>query len=263
MNLPPDLLQSQLASAVGGVVKVRAHDADVVRIEAPFTFADGDHLVIRLRQQGGAYEWTDLGHTLMHLSYDMDYEAIMSGKRGQLLESSLLRTGLQNRDGELVLVASDANLGESLLRFAQGLIHVSDLDYLSQERVRSTFVEDLLGLLEERFKGRTQRDYHDPRHDPNGDYPVDLLVNHSRHPVAVFALLNDDRCRDATITLQQLRAWENPIFSTGVFEDQEKINRKVLARLSNACDKQFASLAGQEKEIAHYIERVVDPAPTS
>jgi uncharacterized protein DUF1828 len=263
MSLSPDRIQSRLANAVGGVVEVRPHSENVVRIEAPFTFADGDHLVIRLRRQNSSYEWTDLGHTLMHLSYDMDYDAITSGKRGQLLESSLLRAGLQNRDGELVLEATDADLGESLLRFAQGLIHVSDLDYLSQERVKSTFIEDLLGLLEERFKGRTQRDYHDPEHDPKGEYPVDLLINHSHQPVAVFALLNDDRCRDATITLQQLRAWERPTFSTGVFEDQEKINRKVLARLSNACDKQFASLAGQENDIVRYIERVLRPATAS
>jgi hypothetical protein len=64
MNLSPDLLQSLLASAVGGVVEVRAHDVNVVRVEAPFAFADGDHLVIRLRQQDGAYEWTDLGRAV-------------------------------------------------------------------------------------------------------------------------------------------------------------------------------------------------------
>lgn len=259
MTLSANALQSELSSAVGGVVEVRPHSAEAVRIEAPFTFADGDHLVIRLRELNGSYEWTDFGHTLMHLSYDMDYDAIISGKRGQLLESSLARTGIQNHDGELVLPASGAELGESLLRFAQGLIHVSDLDYLSQERVRSTFVEDLLGLLEERFEGRTQRNYHDPDRDPKGEYPVDLLINHSRQPVGVFALLNDDRCRDATITLQQLRAWDRPIFSTGVFEDQEKINRKVLARFSNACDKQFASLAGQEEDVVRYIGRFLDP----
>lgn len=185
----------------------------------------------------------------------MDYDAISAGKQGGLLAQSLTRSGLENRNGELVLPTADAEVGESLLRFAQALLHVSDLDYLTQERVRSTFVEDVMTLLEARFPGRTERDYNDPERDPKAEYPVDCLINHVARPVAVFAVLNDDRCRDATITLQQFHSWGRQLFSTAIFDAQEEISRRVLARFSNACDKQFASLSGQEHEIVAYIER--------
>jgi hypothetical protein len=259
MKLEPDRLQQDLALAVGHQVEVRPHDQSALRVETPFTFPDGDRLVIRLRDQNGVYEWTDLGHTLMHLSYDIDYDALSSGRRGELLEHTLTRLGLENRDGELVLAATSGNeFGESLLRFAQALLHVSDLHYLSRERVRSTFIEDVMRLLEREFPGRTTRDYHDREHDPKGEYPIDCLVNHAARPVAVFAVLNDDRCRDATITLQQFRAWDRQLFSTAIFEDQERINRRVLARFSNACDKQFASLLGQERDIVAYVQRLLN-----
>jgi hypothetical protein len=52
-----------------------------------------------------------------------------------------------------------------------------------------------------------------------------------------------------------VQGWNRDLFATAVFEDQEDINRRVLARFSNACDKQFASLPGQQEEIVSYIAR--------
>lgn len=257
MTLDTQALQERLSSAVAGDVEVRPFSAGVARVEAPFAFADGDHLVIRLREANGHYEWSDFGHTLMHLSYEMDVDTIDSGKRAELFEHALSRSGVEEREGELVLSSHEEELGVSLLRFAQALIHVSDLDYLTQERVRSTFVEDVKRLMRERFAERAHLDYIDPEQDKQGQYPIDCLLNQARQPVAVFAVGNDDHCRDATITLQEFRAWERPLFSTAIFADQEQINRRVLARFSNAVDKQFSSFVGQEDEIVEYLARTL------
>jgi hypothetical protein len=255
MSLDAATLQRRLVASVGQGIGVHDHGSGVLRVETPLAFADGDSLVVRLRQANGGYEWSDFGHTFMHLSYGLDVDALLSGKRGELLEAALLRLGLDDRDGELVLSSGDEELGSSLLRFAQALIHVSDLDYLSQERVRSTFREDVERLLSERFGSRAHFAHVDPEHDSAGEYPIDCLLDESRRPVAVMAVGNDDQCRDATITLQQFSAWGRELFSTAIFADQEKINRRVLARFSNVCDKQFSSLAGREESIVDYLER--------
>lgn len=257
MTLDATATQEKLKVEVGHEIEARPHSDGVLRIETPFAFPDGDHLVIRLREAEGRNEWTDFGHTFMHLSYWIDVDALSSGQRGRLLEQTLARLNVENRDGELVAQASAGDLGESLLRFAQALIHVSDLDYLSQERVESTFREDVRRLLRDRFGSRAHIDYVDSEHDAKGLYRIDCMLNEAERPVAVFALLNDDNTRDATITLQEFRAWGRELFSTAIFEDQEKINRRVLAKFSNVCDKQFSSLVGQEEDVMTYLDKAL------
>lgn len=104
-------------------------------METPFLFADGDHLVIRLRELNGQrYEWTDLAHTYMHLSYWMDIDTLSSGKRAQLLEGVLHRHAVEDRNGELVLATSADDLGSKLLHFAQALVRVAWRDPVGSVR---------------------------------------------------------------------------------------------------------------------------------
>ena len=65
------------------------------------------------------------------------------------------------------------------------------------------------------------------------------------------------RVRDATITLLQFERWGIEGHSIGIFEDQEQINRKVLARFSDICEKQYSSLAENKQRIASYLAAVL------
>ena len=248
-------LSKDLSAAVGTAIEAEQKGSTEVQIHTPFRFEDGDELVIRLRESpGGTFEWTDVGHTFMHLSYWMDIEALDSGNRSRLLADHLAQFGANERHGELLMPAG-SNPGHSLLQFAQLILHISDLDFLSREIVKSTFMDDFRELMRKEFGDYAQLDYIDSEHDPSGNYPIDCLLNHRPRPVAVFALPNDDRCRDATITLHQFREWGRDLFSAGVFEDQEEIHRKVLARFTDACDKQFSALAGNERPVVDYLRR--------
>ena len=74
-------------------------------------------------------------------------------------------------------------------------------------------------------------------------------------PIFVHALLNDAQTRDATITLHQFEKWEVPFNSLAIFSDQETISRKVLARFSDVCDKQFSNLTSNQDRIETFHQR--------
>ena len=73
----------------------------------------------------------------------------------------------------------------------------------------------------------------------------------------VFALYNDTKTRDATITLHQFERWGLEYESVSIFENQEEINRKVLARYSDVSGKQYSNLTANRDRIAQYLGNIL------
>jgi hypothetical protein len=76
-------------------------------------------------------------------------------------------------------------------------------------------------------------------------------------PLFVYALQADDRTRDATIALLQFEKWGLNFRSLAIFEDQEFIGRKVLARFSDVCEKQFSSLELNKDRIGKFLDELL------
>ncbi len=120
----------KLSDAVGSAVSLRPSGINEDQVLAPFRFPDGDHFVIYLRRlQSGELELADGGHTYMHMSYEMDVDALSAGRRAAFLEGALGRFGIEDRDGELATRTNADRLGASFLEYVQTLIQVSDLRY--------------------------------------------------------------------------------------------------------------------------------------
>ena len=64
------------------------------------------------------------------------------------------------------------------------------------------------------------------------------------------------------LALLQFEKWEVPFRSLAIFEDQETINRKVLARFSDVCEKQFSSLTANRDRIKRFLTDLTDPSPS-
>ena len=174
---------------------------------------------------------SDEAHTYMHLTYDINEKDLHSGTRQKIITNTLSTFQVEDRNGELVLEVPDERYGDALYSFIQALLKISDVSYLSREQVQSTFMDDFQTLLSEVVpEDRRNFDWNDPEHDPNGMYTVDCRINGMPRPLFVHALGSDSRTRDATIALHQFEKWGIPFHSLAIFEDQESINRKVLAR---------------------------------
>lgn len=233
------------------------------RVLSPFRFGDGDHYQIVLKKEGERWILTDEASTLMHLSYWLDERDMETGTRRELIESSLSLFSVENRAGELIVPVYNDRFGDALFNFVQALTKVTDVSFLTRERVRSTFLEDFRAFLKEKIpEDRLEFDWTDIRNDPKGAYPVDCRVNSMPRPLFVYALPgeSDSKVRDATIYLLRFERWKIDFQSLAIFEDQESITPKVLFRFTDICEKTFSSLTANRDRVASYLERVLHGA---
>jgi len=250
-----EMIEHDFRKKVCEMLRISSEGIDRFRVFTPFMFEDGDHLSIVLKRENGTWILSDEGHTYMHLTYDLDEKDLQRGTRQKIITNALSVFTVHDREGELIISITDDRYGDALYSFVQALLRITDVTYLSRERVRSMFMEDFRAFMEETVpESRRDFDWHDPLHDPDGKYLIDCRINSMPRPVFVQALPNDDKTRDATITLLQFEKWESTFRSLAIFEDQEEINRKVLARFSDISEKQFSSLGANCERIKRYLE---------
>ncbi len=248
-------VEQQFREKVSKEIRLAQEGVERFRVFTPFLFDDGDRLAIVLKKEGDRWVLSDEAHTYMHLTYAVDEKDLQRGTRQKIISNVLSTFQIHDRDGELVLAVPEEQYGDALYSFVQALLKITDVTYLTRERVRSTFMEDLQRLLSETVpEDRRAFDWHHPQYDPQGMYLVDCRINGSARPTFVYGLPNDGKTRDSTIALLQFEKWGLDFRSMAIFEDQEAINRKVLARFTDVCEKQFSSLGSNRDRITRFLE---------
>lgn len=248
MNLEIEKIQSSLCQALCANIRLFKKNEKLVAVETPFFFSDGDPYQLYLKEMpNGILRLSDMGHTLMHLSYDNDTDKFREGTRGNVFNQILADTFVLEENGEFYTETRIENLVESLFRLGQALVKVNDLTFLNRFRAESTFYEDLHENLfriipEEKIKA----DYvYDGIENPQ-DYPIDYYVEGKYAPLYVFGIPNKDKARLTTIVLERLLRAKANFDSLLIFADQTTMPRGDLARLSNTGGEMIASLDAVE-----------------
>lgn len=254
-NMKPVDIARSFKRKVGQEVSLEAEGLDRFVVYTPFQFEDGDHYVVVLKRMGENWVLSDEGHTFMHLSYsEVD---LSTGTRAELISRTLLNHQVENDDGELRLVIPGRAFGDALFSFVQALGQVANTALWTREVVRSTFAEDFAAIIESTIPfGKAKPNYSDPTFDPNGDYVADYKIDAPDKPYLVFGITSVAKCKDATITCYEYEKKKGDFGSIAIYENQEAINAKSVAQLTNVVGKQFPNL-GDKDRIRSYLQREV------
>jgi ribosomal protein S8 len=244
MNLNLEKIREALCTLMCAEVKIMPLNGKLLAVETPFYFADGDPYQIYIKEMaGGILRLTDMGHTLMHLSYENDIDKFREGTRGKIFEQIKAETFIEEENGEFYLETPVDNLGLNIFRLGQALTKINDLTFLNRARVESTFYGDLkeqiLKIVGEEY---IKEEYYFEEMENAKDYPIDYRIEGKHAPLFLFGIPNKDKARLTTIVLERLLRVITDFDSLLIFSDLGVIPKPDLARLSNAGGEIIASL---------------------
>lgn len=256
MTIDLQALEESLCKSLCREVRiVRGPDKDLM-LHTQFAFPDGDRYPIHLRElDDGRLRLSDKGHTLMHISYAHDVDALLKGSRGALLEQIMKEMSIQWEEGTNAFSVDTAidGLSDALFRMAQGLTRIYDLPLHSRVGSASSFYEDLKRIIFSLVdKKRIKKDY--LAEVPNAEnYTVDYRIKGANTPLFLYGIANTDAARLVNVKLFYFHRYDLNFNSLLVFRDQTDIPRKDLARLSDVGGEMVSSL-GSRKELESKLE---------
>jgi Domain of unknown function DUF1828 len=261
MALRTSSIEREFKQKVCNELEVVSQGNDRYIIHTPMSFGDGDALSIVLKKkEGNGWVLSDEGHTFLQLTYELDEEDLKQATRREIIDRTLLSLGVQNLNGELVLPIRDQHYGDALYSFIQALLKIDDVRYLSRERVRSTFIEDFRELMTKiTAPERVSIGWHHPDHDPKANYPVDCRINGTQTPLFVFALSSDERAAIAGFSILRFETWGLKFKGIGIFEEEETISPRAIARFGDVAHKTFSNLAAAREGLSKFFPELNAP----
>lgn len=250
-------IQLYLSEGFNREVQLVERRINLYQVYLPLYYPDGDMIDIFISKGNDhKIKIQDMGNTLMKLSYYID----INSKTKQKLYNSILDSYQINTDnGNLYLFADYEEVYFSIMQLATVIIKISDISFLKRELVKSLFYEYFDKYVNTELKQFNPVKEFYPEFDLQKLYPSPYaIIWNDKPPLCIFPISSDDKCTEVTIIAQYYESVNFKHSSIVVFEAQEDISRKPLARLSNVIGRQFANFEGNEKRIYRYIEETVN-----
>lgn len=245
-----DLNINKIKKGICSSIEIEEKLDDLYIIHTGHTYHDGDELRILLEIIDGKYRISDEGHTMMWFSYS-DYT--FTELRTDLLNRILKSNKVNMDEGEIYIECLENEIGRSLDSFIQALIQITDLSFLSSERVASTFIEDLKEIVLS-ISNDIKCSFDKSIRTPDGDERnIDIIIE-SPTPIYVLGISNKDKCKDAIITMLAMK--NCPEFnSVAVIDEKAEIPKKDIKMLVNHADRPILGINEAKELLQKYIEK--------
>jgi len=243
----------KLSDAVKTAIKLEPVGRNTFRVITPFIFDDSDNFVIFLETEKGVIKFTDQGHTLLHVSYEVD---ITSETREKILNSVLATHDLEYNEGEIYTKSTLKDIGQAFWDFIQGLLRVSDISQWKFERAASLFFEEFEEFMESRIRPKVPKvikKWQEPSIDEAGLYEIPWFCANGKKPLFVFPIQSTVQCDQAIKSCLKYEGAKFEFNSFAVYADIEKINRRSQNQLLDIGAQAVTSFDTQRKERAQKI----------
>ena len=219
-----------------------------------FRYPDGDfiNLYFYANEATGGMLVTDKGTTL--------FKCLVAGigittTRSSLIESICYRYGIkQSEDGELCKEFKRTDIGKESLRFCEGIVRISNLQFDNELRSRSVIYEDLSALLEREVSPHRSihRHWFHPDFDPTHDYPVDFHINSRQEPRNIF-FIGSAAKSNLTVLVSSFLRLNNLSFPTlAVVDPEVRLPKHNLSRLQRVSTEIRFGLRDYERDVVDF-----------
>jgi hypothetical protein len=229
-------------------------------VSSLFTDRSGDPMSFFLGAGDDGYRLEDDGEYLSRLvASGVDLER---GQRGQLLDA-ILESGLAYWDRDTFAIKTgsfiETEIPQRAARFLSALLRARDLELLTRDFVRSTFKEDAMQAIIERFESVANIDEDTPVHKNFADFPSDAIIKPKTkgQAGAIYFVNNNEKLGEALLLQQEARLKQRTDFSViALIEEPEMplISRRKFQRAQNR-DLTMPIFRGDEEAALEQIAR--------
>ena len=119
--------ETALKASLARSVYIEKGGDGVPCVVTPFAFADGDEPVIAIVRDGGGWSLSDLGNTLLRLSFRLDERECDHPDTRREIDDAIAMARIRRRGGELTLAISEPDCAADIFEFAYALMRIDEL----------------------------------------------------------------------------------------------------------------------------------------
>jgi len=227
-------LQAELC----GTFRVSQTESDGLSICTPFTYDDGDNVVVFVSPDGnGQFRVDDNGEAAFRLMTDGVNLGGRKPKSWLATVEAIHSVSWDEGDEELFAIArTPSDVASVAMKVAECSAQMQVLSALRQDRQVSTFKEEIVEVLRQVAEETNIEARYDFPADPNKQIFVDAYFM-APTPISVVVATSNERLLEAELLWSSTQSMQDPTKVIAVFEDMSKLSEKHLARAAYYTDK--------------------------